>query len=78
VPAGSKLTETLLRLFHHLWRSVESSTAPAASEPADDVVAVPEAARVGGLSVQLDIAVERRRRFFWRLALSAVVRRLRS
>ena len=32
---------------------------------------------VHGVSVQLDIAVERRRSWFWRLALSMVVRRLR-
>jgi hypothetical protein len=56
------------------------------SRPADDVVAAPEAEkpgieptileRVAGVSVQLDIAVERRRFFWWRLALSMVVRRL--
>jgi hypothetical protein len=37
------------------------------SKPADDVVAAPEVKRVGGVSVQLDIAVERRRSFWWRL-----------
>jgi hypothetical protein len=46
------------------------------SRPAQDVVAVPEAARVGGVSMQLDIAGERRRSHWWRLALSLVVRRL--
>jgi hypothetical protein len=56
--------------------AAQSSTAPAASKPADDDVAAPEAQRVGGVSVQLDIAVERRRSFWWRLALSMVVRRL--
>jgi hypothetical protein len=49
-------------------------TAP--SRAADDVVAVPEAERVGGLSVQLDIGIERRRSFWWRLSLSLVARRL--
>jgi hypothetical protein len=48
-----------------------------ASKPADDVVAAPEAERVGGVSVQLDIAVERRRWFWWHLALRLVARRLR-
>jgi hypothetical protein len=37
------------------------------SKPAEDVVAAPEVKRVGGVSVQLDIAVERRRSFWWRL-----------
>jgi hypothetical protein len=46
------------------------------SRPADDVVASPEAERVGGVSVQLDVAISRRRFFWWRLALSLVVRRL--
>jgi hypothetical protein len=37
----------------------------------------PEAERVHGVSVQLDIAVERRRSYWWRLALTFVARRLR-
>ena len=45
--------------------------------PETGLARLPEAKRVGGVSVQLDIAVERRRFFWWRLALSLVVRRLR-
>jgi hypothetical protein len=46
-------------------------------EASEGVVAPPpEAQRVSGVSVQLDIAVERRRFFWWHLALSMVVRRL--
>jgi hypothetical protein len=48
-----------------------------ATEAPTGVVASPEAERVGGVSVQLDVGVERRRSFFWRLALRLVVRRLR-
>jgi hypothetical protein len=40
------------------------------------LVASPEAARAGGVSVQLDIHVERRRFFWWRLGLRFVARRL--
>jgi hypothetical protein len=46
------------------------------SKPADDDVAAVEAERVGGVSLQLDIHVERRRFFWWRLMASLVVRRL--
>lgn len=56
--------------------AAEPQIAAVASEPADDDVVGPEAERVGGVSIQLDIAVERRRSFWWRLALSMVVRRL--
>jgi hypothetical protein len=63
--------------------AVEPSTAAAVSRPADDrdrsgdlAVAAPEAERVGGVSLQLDIGIEPRRSFWWRLALSLVVRRL--
>jgi hypothetical protein len=38
---------------------------------------VNKAEQVGGVSVQLDIAVERQRWFWWRLALRLVARRLR-
>jgi hypothetical protein len=46
-----------------------------ASKPADDDVAASEAVR--GISQQLDVAVERRRSWWWRLALTLVARRLR-
>jgi hypothetical protein len=57
-------------------RDTDPEVRAVVSKPADDVVAVPEAERVGGVSLQLDVAVERRRWLFWRLALSLVVRRL--
>jgi hypothetical protein len=66
--------------------AAEAPLAAVAIRPADDVVATPEAEksgiesvileRVGGVSVQLDINIERRRWLWWRLALSMVVRRL--
>jgi hypothetical protein len=55
----------------------DAQVANVASKPADDDVRLPEAKRMGGVSMQLDVAVERRRSWFWRLAVSLVVRRLR-
>jgi hypothetical protein len=56
---------------------VASEAPPADVATRDDVVAVTEAERVGGVSLQLDIAVERRRWLWWHLALRLVARRLR-
>jgi hypothetical protein len=50
---------------------------PVAAEAPTALARLPESTRVGGVSVQLDVAVERRRLWFWRLALHFVVRRLR-
>jgi hypothetical protein len=53
----------------------EAPLATVEAKPADAHVSSPEV--VGGVSVQLDIAVERRRSHWWRLALRLVARRLR-
>jgi hypothetical protein len=52
---------------------VETTTA----EPPAGLVRLPEPKQVSGVSVQLDVSVERRRSFWWRLAVSLVARRLR-
>jgi hypothetical protein len=50
---------------------------PVATEAAPTgLVRLSEAKRVGGVSVQLDVSVERRRSFWWRLAVSLMARRL--
>ena len=53
--------------------AVETATA----EPPTGLVRLPEPKQVGGVSMQLDVSVERRRSFWWRLAVSLVARRLR-
>jgi hypothetical protein len=57
-------------------RDTEPPGLSVVSDAPTGLPAVPEAERVGGLSVQLDIGIERRRSFWWRLSLSLVVRRL--
>jgi len=47
------------------------------SKPADDDVASAEAERATGVSMRLDVYLERRRSWFWRLAAMFTVRRLR-
>lgn len=61
-------------------RDVPASPTPVVAEPSRPLEALaatpPVSVRQSGLTVQLDINVERRRSWWWRLALSLVVRRL--
>jgi hypothetical protein len=58
--------------------AAEPSTASVVLEASEGVVAPPpEAERVHGMALQLEVGVTRRRSHWWRLVLSAYVRRLK-